>query len=718
MSRAFKIQFVRIVVQRQGEDWSHRNHWIFLDVKSESESKETFKIGPLCFSEDRDEALSGLCYVAASPVRVRVFSQSLLLQSDLGVQMLYDHLHLVGTHAQRGCLVFGARGGMPVIKIFFRVSPVTLSFRVDLREVRCLKQAASRLPCLTSAWSGGKEHLTARVGVATFDLGSFRLYDSVAPEGCTLYVQSRTTAVFMVDGKQVGKVEFVPWDEDPNFVNAKESTATTTTTMKDSSSSSSSGGKLLVFVDGELGDSNVVTLGGRYSLNFSVLATPVELKPTTPVAGASLLSIGESFPGNRVEILVDGLQTFERYFYSMMQAKHSISILAWELSLSFGLITCERGAHLRPHTTPANARWISLEDVLLAKALKGVTIRIIVWRHQLLTYLNRFLYLGEVTIEAEVNKLINRGKALGVTVRMVRATSSKMDAPYYSNPHVASGEASIVIVIVGNPRGVLSSHHEKLLLIDAECSGDHGTAFIGGFDIARGRYDQPLHQIPKPYFELYPPQQSAPRYTGPEVQPVLRRIRFLWHDVQVMLQGPIVQSMHLHFAQRWIYAFSSNVEEVRGHVLPPRKPLCDVPATSSQKSKKKGQNGGPTTATKSAAASTSSQQSAPSSTSTSSTSSSSPSSSSKSGAGGTSPSSLQSASGGSGLATVQLVRCWRGVLDVQMMFELHRRMIRRAKKFLFIEHQYPFHNWGLTYDMCEALRSNPDLKAVREKRQG
>lgn len=51
-------------------------------------------------------------------------------------------------------------------------------------------------------------------------------------------------------------------------------------------------------------------------------------------------------------------------------------------------------------------------------------------------------------------------------------------------------------------------------------------------------------------------------------------------------------------------------------------------------------------------------------------------------------------------------------MDVQMLFDAHRRMIREAKTHLFLEHQYPFHNWGLTYDMCEALRTNPVLKVI------
>ena len=39
-------------------------------------------------------------------------------------------------------------------------------------------------------------------------------------------------------------------------------------------------------------------------------------------------------------------------------------------------------------------------------------------------------------------------------------------------------------------------------------------------------------------------------------------------------------------------------------------------------------------------------------------------------------------------------------------------MIRKAKKFLFVEHQYPFQNFALTYEMCEALRRNDKLKVI------
>jgi phosphatidylserine/phosphatidylglycerophosphate/cardiolipin synthase-like enzyme len=197
---------------------------------------------------------------------------------------------------------------------------------------------------------------------------------------------------------------------------------------------------------------------------------------------------------------------------------------------------------------------------------------------------------------------------------------------------------------------VLSSHHEKLVLVDAQCPR-HAVGFVGGFDIARGRYDQPLHQIPLPYFELNRPPRGTvpPRFTGPEVQPLVRGIRFLWHDVQLELAGPCVQQLQLHFAQRWKHAFGLSIAVPE----PPPTIVCRKPSTGA---------GPGATATAGCA--------------------------------------------------VELVRCWRGVMDVQRLFEAHRQMLRRAKRTLYIEHQYPFHNWALTYELCEALRANPGLRVL------
>ena len=676
MKGEWKLQVTGVTVESQlgsaAAPPSARRYTVFLDVKAEAGQRQRLALGSLSFAEDRHEALSGLVYVASTPIRVRAFAQARVTVADLGVHTLYEHLHRHGKGEQggplEGSLAFGTRRrGPAIVRVHYRLAPLRLRFVVQLAEVRCLQQPG---------WWPGPEHLASAAGAASFELGAFRALDRSSPETYKLAVVTRTEARFAArqrpwGARPLGAVLFVPEDElGPGEAEGAARAGSLAVLARGGSATceepaaGAEGGSA-----GTSGTTVTVVLDQRYALVFRVAQEPVrptarrapggpeqqrqeeeeeeeeEEESAAVPAHESAWSVAP-VTLNRAEVLVDGLQTFERYFAVLVGARHSIAILAWELSLSFGLITRERGGASVPGTTPRGARWVALEDVLLDRARAGVAVRVVVWRHQLLSYVNRFLYLGDVTIEAEVQKLMARGRAVGVPVHMVHATAAP--SPQFADPHGAAASGRIVVVIVGSPRGLLSSHHEKLVLVDAECAAGHGAAFVGGFDIARGRYDQPLHQIPRPYFELHPPQQQQPRYTGSSVQPVLRRIRFLWHDLQLLLQGPSVRQLHLHFAQRWLFAFSGSGAEARAHALPPLRLLCDeTPVVGPE-----------------------------------------------------------------GLMEVQLSRCWRGVLDVQKMFEVHRQTIRRAKRFLFIEHQYPFHNWGLSHEMCEALAANPLLKVV------
>ncbi len=82
-----------------------------------------------------------------------------------------------------------------------------------------------------------------------------------------------------------------------------------------------------------------------------------------------------NFPttGNHVELLVDGHDAFKRYyevnflfqfshlFQIMMQAQHSIKILAWDISFDVGLVTVDEASTPRPVFYDGSAKWITLE---------------------------------------------------------------------------------------------------------------------------------------------------------------------------------------------------------------------------------------------------------------------------------------------------------------------------------------------------------------------
>jgi phosphatidylserine/phosphatidylglycerophosphate/cardiolipin synthase-like enzyme len=265
-----------------------------------------------------------------------------------------------------------------------------------------------------------------------------------------------------------------------------------------------------------------------------------------------------------------------------MQATESIDILGWELSLSFGLYY-KTDRDISDDSMLARffkrGRWVTLRDVLLLKAAGGVRIRIMIWRHRLLSYANRLMYMGEVTIEREVKKLQMKAKQMGLKVVVFHTDFNLPDAnSKYADPFIKFPDANIVFIIVGNPKGILffiklklglvSCHHEKLLLIDAELP-NRCVAFMGGFDMARGRFDQPLHLPPLPLWDFSNILSQKPgRYGDSTIQPFFRNIRFLWHDNQIFIRGPATRVFHLHFVQRWSHAFTGDNHGVRIRALP------------------------------------------------------------------------------------------------------------------------------------------------------
>lgn len=129
-------------------------------------------------------------------------------------------------------------------------------------------------------------------------------------------------------------------------------------------------------------------------------------------------------------------------------------------------------------------------------------VRIIVWRHELVSHLNRLLYLGEWSIDSEVAKLQSRCQKQGLVCKVfhtitniVRNSSHSQIHHYptqfffwvslqpdsssaYANPYDNETDANVIVIIAGNPKGIYSAHHEKLVLIDAECPS-HTVAFTG-----------------------------------------------------------------------------------------------------------------------------------------------------------------------------------------------------------------------------------------------
>lgn len=93
-------------------------------------------------------------------------------------------------------------------------------------------------------------------------------------------------------------------------------------------------------------------------------------------------------------------------------------------------------------------------------------------------------------------------------------------------------------------------HHEKLVIVDGR------VAFVGGVDLARGRWDDRQHDLTNPHrVEKSEPQKP-------------------YHDLMAVVQGPIVSELIAHFRARWVAATDEALalEAVRTPKVPFRSP--------------------------------------------------------------------------------------------------------------------------------------------------
>ena len=99
---------------------------------------------------------------------------------------------------------------------------------------------------------------------------------------------------------------------------------------------------------------------------------------------------------------------------------------------------------------------------------------------------------------------------------------------------------------------------------------DHQYGYVGGLDLCWGRFDNCNHSIKEPTnntnIYLWPGIDYSncrikdfENLENPMVELIDRNIhpRLPWHDIQVLLEGPVVGDLARHFIERW--NFSVNV---------------------------------------------------------------------------------------------------------------------------------------------------------------
>ncbi|EKE42518.1 hypothetical protein ENUP19_0184G0011 [Entamoeba nuttalli] len=198
--------------------------------------------------------------------------------------------------------------------------------------------------------------------------------------------------------------------------------------------------------------------------------------------------------GNRVKGLIDGEEAMKEIGESIDQAKESIYITDWRIDPEIILI--RRGVHWLKGKT--------LKEILEKKGEEGVSIKIIIYESP--------FFMDVVKGEKKRNILEEKEK--------IECYCHKWMMGY--------------------------SQHEKTVIVD------HKIGFLGGIDLAQGRWDTRRHfieaDIKEKGEEIFKEECYNTMINKEEKQ---EKIRLPWHDIHCKIEGEAVNDIERNFIEKW-----------------------------------------------------------------------------------------------------------------------------------------------------------------------
>ncbi|GMN32409.1 hypothetical protein TIFTF001_003664 [Ficus carica] len=106
-----------------------------------------------------------------------------------------------------------------------------------------------------------------------------------------------------------------------------------------------------------------------------------------------------------------------------------------------------------------------------------------------------------------------------------------------------------LIPIVYQEVGTIYTHHQKTVIVDAD-AGNYKrkiTAFVGGLDLCKGRYDTPHHPVLRGLDTVHQDDFHNPNLA----EPCDGCPREPWHDLHSRIEGPAAYDVLANFEERW-----------------------------------------------------------------------------------------------------------------------------------------------------------------------
>ncbi|KAB2018217.1 hypothetical protein ES319_D08G214100v1 [Gossypium barbadense] len=100
--------------------------------------------------------------------------------------------------------------------------------------------------------------------------------------------------------------------------------------------------------------------------------------------------------------------------------------------------------------------------------------------------------------------------------------------------------------------GTIYTHHQKTVIVDSDAGNNKRkiTAFVGGLDLCKGRYDTPNHQLFRTLETVHKDDFHNACFTGPDAGCP----REPWHDLHCRIDGPAAYDVLTNFEERWLKA--------------------------------------------------------------------------------------------------------------------------------------------------------------------
>ena len=251
--------------------------------------------------------------------------------------------------------------------------------------------------------------------------------------------------------------------------------------------------------------------------------------------------------GTCVKFAVDGRQIMELIYHEIREAKSSIWIANYDLDPDLCLVresehqkkyfqrsydesdlvttSCQERINEEDIKNTATNTLVDiyedpfvLQNLLIEKAKEKVDIKIILWEPRLI-----------------VRTLPISKRRRGIEGREEKAEIIKKLAKDHGVDNYIS------VQLDSKAPTLTSGYHEKIIIIDNQIG------FCGGQDLSKGKWDTSNHSF-----------DNVMRDNGSEP----------WHDVNVMVKGPILRYFIFHFNQRWVHSILKSNEWVKELVTP------------------------------------------------------------------------------------------------------------------------------------------------------